>query len=138
VGGAAQTKAMKKVAGKLRLELAQYRELASFAQFGAADLDKATRAQLERGQRSTRILTQPQYSPLPLEKEIITLYAITSGYVDDVPVSNVMAFENDLQQFMETSHPEIGKSIAATKDLAPETEEALKKAILDFKQGWKC
>jgi F-type H+/Na+-transporting ATPase subunit alpha len=138
VGGAAQTKAMKKVAGKLRLELAQYRELASFAQFGAADLDKATRAQLERGQRSTQILTQPQYSPLPLEKEIITLYAITNGYVDDVPVSNVMAFENDLQQFMETSHPEIGKSIAATKDLAPETEEALKKAILDFKQGWKC
>jgi F-type H+-transporting ATPase subunit alpha len=136
VGGAAQTKAMKKVAGKLRLELAQYRELASFAQFGAADLDKATRAQLERGQRSTQILTQPQYSPLPLEKEIITLYAVTSGNVDDVPVSNVLAFDKDLQRFMETSHPEIGKSIAATKDLVPETEEALKRAILEFKQGW--
>ena len=136
VGGAAQTKAMKKVAGKLRLELAQYRELASFAQFGAADLDKATRAQLERGQRSTQILTQPQYSPLPLEKEIITLYAVTSGNVDDVPVSNVLAFDKDLQRFMEASHPEIGKSIAATKDLVPETEEALKRAILEFKQGW--
>jgi F-type H+-transporting ATPase subunit alpha len=135
VGGAAQTKAMKKVAGKLRMELAQYRELAAFAQFGAADLDKATRAQLERGQRSTQILKQPQYSPLPLEKEIITLYAITSGYVDDVPMDNVTAFENDLQKFMETSHPEIGKSIASTKDLTPEIEEALKKAFVEFKQS---
>ncbi len=135
VGGAAQTKAMKKVAGKLRMELAQYRELAAFAQFGAADLDKATRAQLERGQRSTQILKQLQYSPLPLEKEIITLYAITSGYVDDVPMDNVTAFENDLQKFMETSHPEIGKSIASTKDLTPETEEALKKAFVEFKQS---
>ena len=135
VGGAAQTKAMKKVAGKLRMELAQYRELAAFAQFGAADLDKATRAQLERGQRSTQILKQLQYSPLSLEKEIITLYAITSGYVDDVPIDNVTAFENDLQKFMETSHPEIGKSIASTKDLAPETEEALKKAFVEFKQS---
>ena len=135
VGGAAQTKAMKKVAGKLRMELAQYRELAAFAQFGAADLDKATRAQLDRGQRSTQILKQLQYSPLPLEKEIITLYAITSGYVDDVPIDNVTAFENDLQKFMETSHPEIGKSIASTKDLTPETEEALKKAFVEFKQS---
>jgi len=135
VGGAAQTKAMKKVAGKLRMELAQYRELAAFAQFGSADLDKATRAQLERGQRSTQILKQLQYSPLPLEKEIITLYAITSGYVDDVPMDNVTAFENDLQKFMETSHPEIGKSIASTKDLTPETEEALKKAFVEFKQS---
>ena len=135
VGGAAQTKAMKKVAGKLRMELAQYRELAAFAQFGAADLDKATRAQLDRGQRSTQILKQLQFSPLPLEKEIITLYAITSGYVDDVPIDNVTAFENDLQKFMETSHPEIGKSIASTKDLTPETEEALKKAFVEFKQS---
>jgi F-type H+-transporting ATPase subunit alpha len=135
VGGAAQTKAMKKVAGKLRMELAQYRELAAFAQFGAADLDKATRAQLDRGQRSTQILVQPQYTPLPLEKEIITLYAITSGYVDDVPVDGVMAFENDLQGFMETNYPEVGKSIATTKDLPPETEEVLKKAIVEFKES---
>ena len=135
VGGAAQTKAMKKVAGKLRMELAQYRELAAFAQFGAADLDKATRAQLDRGQRSTQILKQLQFSPLPLEKEIITLYAITSGCVDDVPIDNVTAFDNDLQKFMETSHPEIGKSIASSKDLTPETEEALKKAFVEFKQS---
>lgn len=135
VGGAAQTKAMKKVAGKLRMELAQYRELAAFAQFGAADLDKATRAQLDRGQRSTQILVQPQYTPLPLEKEIITLYAITAGYVDDVPVDGVMAFENELQRFMESNHPEVGKSIADTKDLLPETEEALNKAIVEFKQS---
>ncbi|MDM7998951.1 MAG: F0F1 ATP synthase subunit alpha [Dehalococcoidia bacterium] len=137
VGGAAQTKAMKKVAGKLRLELAQYRELAAFAQFGAADLDKATRAQLERGQRSTQIIKQPQYEPLPLEKEIIILYAVTNGYLDDVPVDKVTEFEIGLQKFMETNHPEIGKDIAATKDLSPETEEALKKAIVEFKQSRK-
>jgi F-type H+-transporting ATPase subunit alpha len=135
VGGSAQTKAMKKVAGKLRVELAQYRELAAFAQFGAADLDKATRAQLERGQRSTQILKQPQFDPMPLEKEIITLYAVTNGYVDDVPVDNVTAFEDDLQRYMAASHPEIGKSIADTKDVTPETEEALKNAILEFKRG---
>ncbi len=135
VGGSAQTKAMKKVAGKLRVELAQYRELAAFAQFGAADLDKATRAQLERGQRSTQILKQPQFDPMPLEKEIITLYAVTNGYVDDVPVDNVTAFEDDLQKYMAASHPEIGKSIADTKDVTPETEEALKNAILEFKRG---
>lgn len=135
VGGAAQTKAMKKVAGKLRLELAQYRELAAFAQFGAADLDKATRAQLERGQRSTQVIKQPQYAPLPLEKEIIVLYALTNGYMDDVPVDKVTAFENDLQKFMETYHPEVGRAIAAAKDLSPETEEALKKAIMEFKQS---
>jgi F-type H+-transporting ATPase subunit alpha len=126
---------MKKVAGKLRVELAQYRELAAFAQFGAADLDKATRAQLERGQRSTQILKQPQFDPMPLEKEIITLYAVTNGYVDDVPVDNVTAFEDDLQRYMAASHPEIGKSIADTKDVTPETEEALKNAILEFKRG---
>ena len=135
VGGSAQTKAMKKVAGKLRVELAQYRELAAFAQFGAADLDKATRAQLERGQRSTQILKQPQFAPMPLEKEIITLYAVTNGFVDDVPVDEVTSFEDDLQKFMAANHPEIGKSIADTKDVTPETEEALKRAISEFKQG---
>jgi len=135
VGGSAQTKAMKKVAGKLRVELAQYRELAAFAQFGAADLDKATRAQLERGQRSTQILKQPQFNPMPLEKEIITLYAVTNGYVDDVPADDVSAFEEDLQRFMASNHPEIGKAIAENKDVNPETEEALKKALAEFKQS---
>ena len=135
VGGSAQTKAMKKVAGKLRVELAQYRELAAFAQFGAADLDKSTRAQLERGQRSTQILKQPQFDPMPLAKEIFTLYAVTNGYVDDVPIDHVSSFEDDLQKFMAATHPEIGKSIAEARDVTPETEEALKKAILEFKQS---
>ena len=135
VGGSAQTKAMRKVAGKLRLELAQYRELAAFAQFGTTDLDKATRAQLERGQRNTEILKQLQYTPMPLEKEIITLYAVTNGYLDDVPLDKIAAIEGALQKFMDTNHPEIGKDIADTKDITPETEEALKAAIAEFKQS---
>ena len=135
VGGSAQTKAMKKVAGGLRMQLAQYREMAAFAQFGTADLDKATRAQLDRGQRSTEVLKQPQYTPLSLEKEIITLYAVTNGYVDDVPVDKIDAFETGLQKFMETNHPPIGKSIASNKDITPETEESLKAAIDQFKQS---
>jgi F-type H+-transporting ATPase subunit alpha len=135
VGGNAQTQAMRKVAGRLRLELAQYRELAAFAQFGTADLDKATRAQLERGQRITEVLKQPQYSPLPLEKEVTILYAVINGYLDDVPLEKVAAFESAFHSFMETNHPEIGKGIASSKDLTSETEEALKKAIGEFKQG---
>jgi F-type H+-transporting ATPase subunit alpha len=134
VGGSAQTKAMKKVAGKLRLDLAQYRELVTFAQFGAAELDKATRAQLERGQRITDVLKQPQYVPMPVEKEVTILYAVINGYLDDVPVEKVMAFEESFHRFMETSHPDIGKRIAEDKELSDETEEALKKAIVEFKE----
>lgn len=135
VGGAAQTRAMRQVAGRLRLELAQFRELAAFAQFGTADLDKTTRAQLERGQRITEVLKQPQYAPMPLEKEVTILYAVINGYLDDVPVEKVATFENNFHRFMETSHPEIGRHIAEEKQLKPETEEALKRAILEFKQG---
>jgi F-type H+/Na+-transporting ATPase subunit alpha len=135
VGGSAQTKAMKKVAGKLRMELAQYREMAAFAQFGTADLDKTTRAQLERGRRSTEILKQTQYSPMSLDKQVIILYAVTNGYVDDIAVDKLTAFEAGLQKFMESNHPEIGKSINTTKDITPETEEALKKSIGEFKQS---
>ena len=134
VGGSAQTKAMKKVAGKLRLDLAQYRELVTFAQFGAAELDKATRAQLERGQRITDVLKQPQYVPMPVEKEVTILFAVINGYLDDVPVEKVMAFEESFHRFMETSHPDIGKRIAEDKELSDETEEALKKAIVEFKE----
>ena len=134
VGGSAQTKAMKKVAGKLRLDLAQYRELVTFAQFGAAELDKATRAQLERGQRITDVLKQPQYVPMPVEKEVTILFAVINGYLDDVPVEKVMAFEESFHRFMETSHPDIGKRIAEDKELSDETEEALKKAIIEFKE----
>ncbi|MCK4361815.1 MAG: F0F1 ATP synthase subunit alpha [Dehalococcoidia bacterium] len=134
VGGAAQTRAMKQVAGKLRLDLAQYRELATFSQFGAAELDKATRTQLERGQRITEVLKQPQYVPMPLQKEVTILHAVINGYLDDVPVEKVRAFEEGFHRFMETSHPEIGQRIAAEKELSDETEEALKQAIAEFKE----
>jgi len=136
VGSSAQTKAMKVVAGRLRLELAQYRELAAFAQFGTAELDKSTRAQLERGQRITEILKQPQYSPLSLEKQIMMLYAVINGYLDDVAVNKVVAFEADFHRFMEANHPKVGKNIGQEKVINPETEEALKAAILEFRQGW--
>ena len=134
VGGAAQTQAMKQVAGKLRLDLAQYRELAAFSQFGAAELDKTTRAQLERGQRIAEVLKQSQYVPMPLEKEVTILYAVINGYLDDVPVERVRAFEDGFHRFMETSHPEIGERIAAEKALSDDIEEALKKAIAEFKE----
>ncbi|TEU03300.1 MAG: F0F1 ATP synthase subunit alpha [Dehalococcoidia bacterium] len=134
VGGAAQTRAMKQVAGKLRLDLAQYRELATFSQFGVAELDKATRTQLERGQRITEVLKQPQYVPMPLQKEVTILHAVINGYLDDVPVEKVRAFEEGFHRFMETSHPEIGQRIAAEKELSDETEEALKQAIAEFKE----
>ncbi len=135
VGSAAQTKAMKQVAGKLRLELAQYRELAAFAQFGTAELDKATRAQLERGQRITEILKQTQYSPMSVVKQVMILYAVLNGYIDDVPLDKTSAFEANLHQFMEANHPEIGERIAKEKEITAETEEALKAAITEFKQS---
>ena len=135
VGSAAQTKAMKQVAGKLRLELVQYRELAAFAQFGTSELDKATRAQLERGQRISEVLKQPQYVPMSLEKQVTILYAAINGYLDDVPVDKVTTFEASFHRFMEANHPEIGKTINKEKEITTKTEEALKKAIPEFKQG---
>ncbi len=136
VGSAAQTKAMKQVAGKLRLELAQYRELAAFAQFGTAELDKATRAQLDRGQRLTEVLKQPQFVPMPIEKQVMILYAAINGYLDDVAVDKVTTFETRFHEFMERHHPEIGRAIAETKELSAEMEEALKKAIAEFKESY--
>ncbi|MFC1995883.1 F0F1 ATP synthase subunit alpha [Chloroflexota bacterium] len=135
VGSAAQTKAMKQVAGKLRLELSQYRELAAFAQFGTAELDKATRAQLDRGQRITEILKQPQYVPMPVEKQVMILYATINGFIDDVPVDKVSTFETDFQRFMEANHPEIGEAIVKEKDISADTEEKLKSAFGKFKEG---
>ncbi|MBI4287269.1 MAG: F0F1 ATP synthase subunit alpha [Chloroflexi bacterium] len=134
VGGAAQTKAMKQVAGKLKLELAQFRELAAFAQFGTADLDKATKAQLDRGQRITELLKQPQYSPLVMEKEVEILYAVGGGYMDDVPVDKIAAWESAFHRFMETNHPEIARTIAKDKAISPDTDGKLKAAIADFKK----
>ncbi len=132
VGSKAQTKAMKKVAGKMKLDLAQFRELAAFAQFGS-DLDKSTREQLERGQRLTELLKQPQFQPMSLPHEVIIIYAATNGYIDDVPIDKVQAFQAGLLRFMDASHPEVGKKIAETKELASDTEATLKKAIQEFK-----
>ncbi len=136
VGSAAQTKAMKQVAGRLRLELSQFRELAAFAQFGTAELDKATKAQLDRGQRITEILKQPQYAPMPVERQVMILYAAINGYIDDIAVDKVSAFETDFHRFMGANHPEIGKTIVKEKDISDETGEALKAAIDEFKQGF--
>jgi len=133
VGGSAQRKAMRQVAGKLRLDLAQFRELQAFAQFGAADLDKATRDQLERGRRITEVLKQPQYSPMSLGKQVMILYAVTNGYLDDVPVDKIIACEGDFQRFMETNHPELEQKINDDKEIKTEIEEALKSAIEEFK-----
>ncbi len=138
VGGAAQTRAMKKVAGRMRIDLAQFRELAAFAQFGTADLDKATRSQLERGQRLTELLKQPQYRPYSMEQQVMILYAGVNGYLDEVPVDKVRDLEAAFLKFMETQKPTVSKSIRADKDIKPEVEEALKKAIVEFKQTWKA
>ena len=133
VGGAAQIKAMKSVAGTLRLDLAQYRELAAFAQF-ASDLDKATKAQLDRGQRLTELLKQGQYCPLPVEKQVMAIYLGTKGYLDDVAVKDVTRCEREFLEFMEANHPEIGADIKATKKISDENEAALKNAIAEFKE----
>jgi F-type H+-transporting ATPase subunit alpha len=134
VGSAAQTHAMKQVASRLKLDMGQYREVAAFAQFGTAELDKATRAQLERGQRITEILKQPQYAPVSLEKQVMILYAATNGYIDDIPVDKVTTFEADFYRFMGANHPKIGEAIAKKKELGSENEEELKKAIAEFKK----
>ncbi len=134
VGSAAQTKAMKKVAGKLKLAMAQYRELAAFAQIGTSELDKSTRAQIDRGRRITEILKQPQYEPMPVEKQVMILYAAINGFIDDVPTEKVIDFEKRFHQFMEAQYPAIGETIAKTKVLDEATEEKLKAAITDFRK----
>ena len=133
VGGAAQTRAIRQVAGRLRLDLAQYRELASFAQFGTSDLDAATRAQLARGQLSTEALKQPQYRPLRLEQEVIILYAVNAGLTDDVSLDRVGAFEEQLLEYMGSTHPEIGQAIAASGNLPEDVTGQLNEAITNFK-----
>jgi len=134
VGGKAQTKAMRQVAGKLRLDLAQYRELAAFAQFGTGELDKTTKAQLERGQRLTEVLKQPQFAPVPLERQVMILYAAVNGYLDDIAIDKVALFETKFYQFMDEKYPDIVKSIAKEKEISSKTEEALIKALKDFKE----
>ena len=132
VGGAAQIKAIKKIAAPIRVELAQYRELASFAQFGS-ELDASTKEQLAQGERIREVLKQPQYQPMPVEYQVIIIYAATKKYLLDIPTSQVLAFEKELFQYIETKYPEIPKSIRETKEMKPETEELLKKAIEECK-----
>ena len=135
VGGDAQTRAIRQVAGMLRLDLAQYRDLAAFAQF-ASDLDRSTRNQLERGQRMTELLKQPQYAPMPFAKQVIALFAGTRGYLDDVPVERIGDFERSQLRYMESNTPEIEKAIAAAGRIEDDTEKALRAAVEDFKKGF--
>ena len=134
VGGNAQIKAMRQVAGSLRLDMAQYRDLAAFAQFGSDQLDKATQAQLARGQRLTEILKQDQYAPLSVEKQVLSIYVATSGQMDSVPVSEVRRFEGELLQFVETNHGSILKSIRDKKALDDGIRAEIKKAVDAFKE----
>ncbi|GAU08685.1 F0F1 ATP synthase subunit alpha [Desulfoplanes formicivorans] len=137
VGGAAQIKAMKKVSGTLRLDLAQYRELAAFAQFGS-DLDKSTKLKLTRGERLVELLKQPQYKPMPVENQVVTLYAGTKGFLDEIPVEDVQKFEAAMQEFMNTQKADLLKEIKDTQELGKETEEKLVAAIEEFKKTFKA
>ncbi len=134
VGGAAQWKAMRQVAGRLRLDLAQYRDLAAFAQF-ASDLDKRTRDQLERGKRMTELLKQGQYEPMPVTQQVIVLFTGTNGFVDDVPAEQVQQFEKELLRFMSTSHPEIEQTIGKEKAISDDTDKRLRAAIEEFRKS---
>jgi F-type H+-transporting ATPase subunit alpha len=133
VGGAAQTKVVKKLSGGIRTDLAQYRELAAFAQF-ASDLDDSTRRQLERGRRTVEILKQPQYQPLQVWQLAVSLYAVTRGYTDDLPVEKVLSFESALHDHMKNQHPKWVESVESTKDLSADDENALKSVIESFKK----
>jgi len=136
VGGDAQTKAMKQVASRLRLDMAAFRELAAFAQFGS-DLDKATQAQLNRGQHLQEILKQPQYEPMSLENQVIVIFAGTQGYSDKVPLDRMRPWEMALLRYMEASHPEIGKDISEKKRITDENQEALRSALDAFTTTWQ-
>src|SRR4026208_1785966 len=136
VGGSAQIKAMKQVAGTLRLDLAQFRELQAFAQFGSA-LDKATQAHTARGQRLTEILKQPQYQPMDVEKQVMGIWAATNGYKDDVPVEDIRRFETSLLQFVENSRPGLLSDIREQKSLTEDIKAGLKQVLEDFKVEWQ-
>lgn len=138
VGSSAQTRAMRQVAGTLRLDLAQFRELAAFAQF-ASDLDKATKSRIDRGRRVTEILKQPQYQPVPVEKQVMIIYAATNGYLDDVPVEQVSAWESAFYRYMDANHPEISeeiieKSVKARDKMSDDLLKQLNSAIEEFKK----
>jgi F-type H+-transporting ATPase subunit alpha len=136
VGSAAQTKAMKKVAGPLKLDLAQYRELAAFAQF-ASDLDKATRDQLTRGEKTSEVLKQPQYEPVAVEKQVAILWVVTNGYLDDVPTARIKDFEGRFYRFLETEHPAVLETLASKPELTDDIVAKLKDAATTFKQTFQ-
>ena len=137
VGGDAQTKAMKQVAGRLRLDMAAYRELAAFALM-ASDLDKTTQAQLGRGQRMQEILKQPQYQPMSLPDQVISMFAGTNGYADKIPLGKMAQWQADLIKFMESSHPEVGRDIAENNRITDSNREGLTKALDAFTHGWQA
>ena len=136
VGGAAQIKAMKKIAGPIRVELAQYRELAAFAQFGS-DLDDDTKEKLAQGERLKEILKQPQYQPMPVQYQVIIIYAATNKYLLDIPAADILRFEKELFEYIDTKYPEIPSGIASEKQMTPDIAEKLKKAITEFKASFK-
>ncbi|MGI6103702.1 MAG: F0F1 ATP synthase subunit alpha [Patescibacteria group bacterium] len=136
VGSSAQIKAMKKVAGKLRLDLAQFRELEAFAQFGS-DLDEKTRAQIERGQRTIEIIKQGQYEPMPVEHQVAILYALTNGFLDDVEVAKIKQWENDFHKYLDTQAKNVIELIGEKKDLTDDVVEALEKAIKEYKETYE-
>jgi F-type H+-transporting ATPase subunit alpha len=136
VGGNAQIKAMKQVAGRLRLDLAQFRELEAFAEFGS-ELDRASQAQLERGARVVEILKQLQYRPMATERQVMSIYAVTNGYLDDIPTEDAGRFEEELLEYVETRHGDIGKHIVENGDLPEEVEEKLRSAIEEFKKQFQ-
>ena len=136
VGGSAQIKAMKKIAAPIRVELAQYRELAAFAQFGS-ELDADTKEKLAQGERIREILKQPQYKPMPVQYQVIIIYVATNKYLLDVPVEDITRFEAELFEFLDTKYPEVPKNIAEEKVISEETEQIFVKAIKEFKAQFK-
>ena len=137
VGGDAQTKAMKQVAGRLRLDMAAYRELAAFALM-SSDLDKSTQQQLSRGQRMQEILKQPQYQPMEVENQVMVIFTGTNGFADNVPLDKMAQWQADLIRYMDASYPEIGKDIVAKKMITDETKGNLTKALDGFRAGWQA
>lgn len=134
VGGSAQIKAMKQIAGRIRLDLAQYRELEAFAQFGS-ELDKATQAQLARGQRTVEVLKQPQYSPMPVEEQILQIFMVTNGYLDDVPVEDIIEYIKDFNVFVQNIKPDVLNQIREKRELSPELESIIIDVIKEYKHS---
>jgi F-type H+-transporting ATPase subunit alpha len=137
VGGNAQIKAMRQVAGTLRLELAQYRELEAFAQFGS-DLDRATQAQLNRGRRLVEVLKQGQYQPLPIAKQVLTIFAATSGFLDDLQVDQCLPFERELHRYFDLNHADLLEGLGSKEGLTDELKAAVRDAIAAVKEQFRA